>query len=366
LSSQVGGLEVKVATPTFAEWREYGENLGRFASIREKAERPTDRIAIQNKGGVQKLIAGDHGKTIIITVGPTNQPDSMVAVGSRLFLTTMKSLKGKGDAEIRVLDDGIQMQTSFGSTIKMDAMTDPFRFLAPERYTAGDGRVIRFSEGFLPSAAKYLAYTGDFRPFNQVLLRSRNGEVMLHSSNSHIISDVGPLQSEGDFTYHFPDHVFPALRGLEAAGGMYIPDRSDTLVQQAQFGAGKYRVVCVTFPNFGAFPAVSGGPYTASVAGDKAALISVFKSLAGRHQYSRVIMEAKDGIFTVRSGDNGEAKPVVQSTGDAIIPVNASYMAKVLTTVDGKSVTMEFSDAPSNVRVVGDKNGWPMKVAPMK
>lgn len=353
-------------TTPFAGWREYGDNLGRFASIREKAEHPMDRIVIQNKDGVQKLVAGDFGKTIIVTVGATNQRDGKAVVGARLFLTTLKSLKGKGDAEIRIVDKGAVMQTSFGSTMAMENLDGYFKFLTPAPYVAGEGRTIRFEEGFLPAASKYLAYTAEHQPFNQVLAEARDHQMYLRSTDDHIMATVGPLEVDGNFTLHFPDHVFAGLKGLESAGGIYVPEHKTQQVQQAQFGAGKYRVVCVILPNYGKFPRVAEHEYTCSVTGDKKVLIDAFKSLAGRHQYSRVTMGAEDGTFTVTSGDNGVIKPNVECEGTGTLPVNAAFMAKVLQTVDGKNATVQFADSPSHVRIVGDKTGWPMLVSPMK
>ncbi len=348
----------------FAEWREFGENLSRFASIREKAESPQDRIMVQNKGGIQKLIAGDYGKTIIVTVGPTNQADGAAVVSARFMLTTLKTLKGKGQAEIRVTDDGLQMQTSFGSTIKMKNMDRP-KYLTPKPYVPGELE-IPFDAGFLPDASKYLVTTAEQAPFNQVLGECRGLGFTLRATDDHMMAEVGPLMAEDIFTLHFPDHIFPALKGFEDAGFIYVPERIPPQVAQAQFKAGKYHAVCVMYPNYGKFPRLASQAYTAVITGDKKLLIDSFKSLAGRHAYHRVIMEAKDGKFTIRSGDDGTAEVNVECTGTGTLPVNATFMAKVLSTVDGKTATISYSDSPSLVQVVGDKNDWTIAVSPMK
>lgn len=350
---------------TFLEWREYGENLNRFASTREKADSPMDRIIVQVKNGVQKVIAGDFGKTLIVTVGPTDQPDGMVMVSSRLFLGTLKTLKGKGEAEVRITTRGAVITTNFGSEIEMDAITSPTKFLEPKPFSP-DGWTAKFPAGFLPAAARYLAITADYSPFNQVLAETHGHDMYFRTSEDHIMSKVGPIHVDVPRTISFPDHVFPALRGLEDAGGIYIPVRNDTQVHQAQFGAGKYRVVCVIYPKYPTFPHVAEQGYTATVRADKKVLIDTFKSLAGRHQYSRVVMEASDGTFVIRSGDNGVARLSVDCEGTGSLPVNAAFIAKVLQVVDGKTATIQFADAPSHVRIVGDNNGWPILVSPMK
>lgn len=350
---------------TFMEWREYGENLGRFASIREKADSPMDRIVIQNRGGVQKVVAGDFRKTIIITVGPTSQPDGRAVVSSRLLLGTLKTLKGKGDAELHVVPTGAIMKTNFGSEIEMTNIEGSFKMLSPKPFSP-DGWTARFPAGFLPAAAKYLAVTGEFMPFSQVLAETHGNEMYFRASEDHIMSTVGPIHVDEPRTIHFIDDVFPAMRGLEDAGGIYVPKHEGPQAMQAQFGAGKYRVVCVIYPDPGKFPQVAPHKYSVTVKADKKVLIDTFKSLAGRHQYSRVVMEAKDGAFTIRSGDNGAARLNVECEGTGTLPVNAAFIAKVLQVVDGKTATIQFADAPSHVRIVGDANGWPMLVSPMK
>ena len=350
---------------TFAEWREYGDNLARFASIREKSDSPMDRIVVQNKDGIQKVVAGDYTRTLIVNVGPTNQPNGRAVVASRLFLGTLKTLKGKGDAEIRVTPSGLQMQTSFGAAIQMENILSPFKMLAPKPYSA-KGWTTRFPAGFLSSAAKYLAFTAEQHPFNQVLAQTKGYKLFFRSSEDHILATVGPLEVSEPRTIHFPEGLFPAMRGLEAAGGIYIPVHTGPQVMQAQFGAERYRVVTVIYPDYGTFPQVAEHEYTVRVQADRKVLIDTFKSLAGRHQYSRVVMEAKDGVLTIRSGDNGAAKPNVECEGTGTLPVNAAFMAKVLQTIDGKNAIVQFADSPSHVRIIGDTNPWPMHVSPMK
>ena len=352
-------------TTSFAEWREYGDNLGRFASIREKADSPMDRIVVQNKDGIQKVVAGDYNRTLIITTGPTSQPNGRAVVPSRLLLGTLKTLKGKGDATVRVTDKGATVETSFGSSIEMDNLMTPFKMLAPRPYNPS-GWIAKLPEGFLPAAAKYLAYTAEQHPFNQVLAQTIGHDMFFRSTENHIQAEVGPIPVEVPRTIHFPEGLFPAMRGLEAAGGIFIPLHVAPQVHQAQFGSGKYRVVTVIYPDYGTFPLVAAHPYTVRVQADKKLLIDIFKSLAGRHEYSRVVMEAKDGALTIRSGDNGAAKPNVECEGTGTLPVNATFMAKVLQTVDGKTATIEFADSPSHIRIVGDANRWPILISPMK
>lgn len=348
----------------FADLREIGENLGRFASIREKAERPQDRIIIQANGGMLKLIAGDFAKTIVATVGPTDLQGRAV-VSSRLLLGAIKTLKAKGEADFTFSNTGAQIRTNFGSEIDMPNVTGTFRFLRP---VAPQGvRVVRFDTGYLSSAAKYLAAcTGDFPPLNQVIATSKRGGFSMFACDNRLGVDILPIASAGDWEVHLPADLWPALRGLDGPGYIDYPEQEGTQVSQVVIESGRYLVGSVIWKNAAKLPVVPEHEYTATVVGSKRALIDTFKSLAGGQDYSRVVISVTDGTFEVTGKGNEAARPNVEAEGSGALPVNATFMSKVLNTVDGTTVSIKFADAPSMVRVVGDKTPWPIRLAPMK
>jgi DNA polymerase III sliding clamp (beta) subunit (PCNA family) len=350
---------------SFADLRDLGENIGRVASIREKAESPMDRVVIQVKDKVLKVVAGNFHTTMVYTVGDVTLPDGKAVVGSRLFLQTLKTLKGKGEANIFPTDKGAAIVTSFGSRIDMDNVAGSYKFLIPLPYKKDTAPLVPFPAGFLPQATKYLYATADYAPFEQVLFEAKDGALWLRSSDDHTVGEVGPLPTDHKFKSTLYPEAFQSLRGIEGAGGFWFPPRVGPQVQQMQVISGPFRVATVVRLEYGKFPSVAGGKYACVVKADRKLLVDTFKSLAGRHQYSRVIMEAKGGQFTIKAGDNGAASVVAEVEGEAFIPVNATFMAKTLATVDGKTATVEFSDAPSNIRVTGD-TPWPLVVAPMK
>lgn len=349
----------------FAELRDIGEQLGRFASIREKAESPMDRIIVQANGGTLKLIAGNFQSTIIATVGPTEQ-EGRVVVPSRLLLNTIKTLKAKGEADFILREGSAVIKTGFGSAIDMPDV-GMSKFLRPAGEWVMDEKTVAFDSGFLPSACKYLMpCTGDFSPFNQVAFHATGVGGYLEANDNHMGVKVDGLSSTEHFTTHFPSEAFGSLKGLDSSGWFWFPPRVKLEAERAHIYAGKYLVVMVLWPDYPAFPRVADQDYTVKVSGNRKVLIDTFKSLAGRHEYNRVTMEASDGAFTVVGGDNAKAKIDVAVEGKGKLPVNAAYMAKVLTTVDGTNVTVEYADSPSLVRIVGDKNPWPIRLAPMK
>jgi hypothetical protein len=351
---------------SFAELRDIGENLARFASIREKAESPMDRILIQANAGELKMVAGNFQSTIIATVGPTDQTGKAV-VSARTLLGAIKTLKAKGEADLIIRDDGAVIKTGFGSAIEMPGM-EMSKWLRPvPKPWVLDDMTVPFDAGFLPSAVKYLApCIGDFSPYNQVAGRANGTTFYLEANDNHIGVEAGYLPATEAFSVHFPGEAFPALRGLEDSGWFWFPPRHKLEAERAQIYAGKYTVIMVLWPDFPNFPKVADQKYTVTVTGNKKVLIDTFKALSGRHEFNRVIMEAADGAFTIRGGDGGTAKVDVTCDGKGTLPVNATYLAKVLTTVDGTNATIQFSDSPSLVRVIGDKNPWPIRLAPMK
>lgn len=355
-----------VLVTTFAEWREIGENLGRVASVREKADSPMDRIVVQAKDGLLKVIAGNYNTTMIVTVGMTDQK-GIATVPARTFLTAIKTLKAKGEAELVLTNVGASIVTGFGSSIDMNNLPGENRMLKPYLFKKGDGVTIPFPEGFLPTASKYITpCTGEHAPYNQVLGQMHGKEMFLKASDDHMGVEIGGLFPSYPLTLHFNSELFPAIKGLEWAGGFWVPEHVPPQVHQVQVMSGKFRVVSVIYPQYPKFPWVADSKYTVKVEGDKKAMADLFKSMAGRHPYARVIMTSDGEKFSIKSGDTGEAQVQATVTGKGTLPVNATFMAKVLATVEGKTATIEYTSPPSLVRVIGDKNVWPVRVAPMK
>jgi hypothetical protein len=118
-------------------------------------------------------------------------------------------------------------------------------------------------------------------------------------------------------------------------------------------------------PEYKPWPRVPDHDFPATVSGDKKVMIDAFKALAGRHQFARTVMQVENDKFSIKGGDKGVIKLNVEASGRATCPVNATYMAKVLSTVEGKTATVQFDTAPTFVRVTGE-NAWPIRVSPMK
>lgn len=350
---------------TFIELREIGETIGRFASVREKADRPQDRVVIQAKDGLLKLVAGDHEKTVIATVGPTEE-DGVAVVSARLLLTSLKTLKGKGDVFFVVKDNGAELRTGFGSSIVFDNIDiEPPMYLRPKPYDGGS--IARFDAGWLPLASKYLSMSpGDFNPFDQVYAHTTGDDLWFKSNDNHTGVEVGPLPAEGFIDANIPVGLFPALKGLEDAGGFYFPDRTDNKAPQVQIGAGKYKVTSVLHPGAGKLPFLPKMVYNVSISADRKALAEAFKSLVGRQEFNKVTVTAGDSL--VISGTQiGKVEIAATINGKGKIVVDASLMAKALSTVDGKTATVQYSDSGASlIGVSGDKYGWKVTLAPMR
>jgi DNA polymerase III sliding clamp (beta) subunit (PCNA family) len=350
---------------TFIELREIGETIGRFASVREKADRPTDRVIIQAHNGVLKLIAGDHEKTIMATVGPTDQ-DGTAIVSSRLFLTTLKALKGKGEVFFTIDKDGAQLKTAFGSSVTMDNIGhETPMLLRPKPF--GDGPVVKFDAGFLPAASKYLDLAvGDFSPHDQVYGSVVKDSFWLRANDNHMGVEVGPLPASEVFDAHFPSTLFSALKGLEDAGGFYFPIRNDTQSPQVQIGSGRYRVVSVLRPGYGKLPSLPKFEHNVSISANRKTLIESFKSLKGRTEFNKVTLNATEKTLSISGAQSGRVEIEANVTGKGKILVDASLLIKALSTVDGTTVTVEYSDGRASlIRVSGDSY-WPVILAPMK
>lgn len=321
-------------------------------------------MVVQAAKGVLKLIGGDHQKTVIATVGPTDQ-DGTAIVSSRLLLTTLKALKGKGEVFFTIDKDGAQLRTGFGSSIEMANIDiETPRFLRPKPF--GNGPIMKFESGWLPSASKYLDLaTGEFAPFDQVYGQATQGDFWFRASDDHIGTEIGPLSTEEDFDVHFPTTLFPALKGLEDAGGFYFPVRTDTQSPQVQVGAGRYRVTSVLHPGSGRLPTFPKMVYNVQVTANRKKLIDAFKALVGRQEFNKVTLTAGDQ-FSISGSQIGRVEVEANVTGQGKIQVDASLLIKALSTVSGTTATVEYaSERASLIRVSGDSN-WPITLAPMR
>lgn len=84
--------------------KKIADNLGRFASVREAAPYPTDRILVQSLNGELKLIAiAPHG-TIVAYVGDS-ETDYRAIINARDFLQLCKNIPAKADLTIKHIKD---------------------------------------------------------------------------------------------------------------------------------------------------------------------------------------------------------------------------------------------------------------------
>ena len=88
--------------------RKIGENLARFADIRETAKEPKDRIVVQANGSEVKLVAGSMGGTLIASVHATSESGRTV-VPSRFLLQALKNADLKGDYRFVNLNKGFEI-----------------------------------------------------------------------------------------------------------------------------------------------------------------------------------------------------------------------------------------------------------------
>ena len=107
-----------------ADFKSSAEMLGRFASIREGAPEPTDRILVQFDT-VLKFVAGDDHSTVIVNTGSPVDAKGKALVSSRLLLQAAKTLRGKGDISIG-LDGkgGALLTTHTGGKVVLPRVSD--------------------------------------------------------------------------------------------------------------------------------------------------------------------------------------------------------------------------------------------------
>lgn len=402
---------------TIAEFRQFCENLGRFASAKERkapgpkdtsshkhaaypitfdqdaegkniehrprifackgctklwmaadinrAFDPSDAILIQAVGGQLKLVAGTADSTIIAAAGPT-ETKGKALVSARLVLNSAKALRGKGDVTFDVTEQGATIRVSTGAEMQLanigTAIPDWLR--APKEWT---GEAV-FSEKFWPEAARvFTATTGNLWPYSHISLDIAEGGLRFLACDNYAaatttLSTREPVE-DGTQLGCISSVFANSLRDLDPEG---LVRWSDDL-----FGieAGPYTVLARLYRAFGhpSFDRFEGEPAT-RVTADKKVLSDMVRGVASNDEHNRVALVARGAALTVRPYDNPGTSMTVPAKvegNDGSVGVDAGVLGKCLTAYPGKTVNLGWSPGVAPISLLDRSWSWRMFLAPI-
>ena len=404
---------------TIKEFKEFCDNLGRFASIRERKEPgpknttthkhrpfvisyvpgkehqptlfacsnpdfrgnrcskvwraeelnmqydPTDVVLVQAVAGQLKMVAGTVDSTIIVTAGPT-AAKGKVLVEARTLLNAAKALRGKGDVEFGV-DPGksLTIRVSTGAEMTLPNSADALpHWLKPPTETPGDAT---FPAKWMTEAAKVVsATTSAYWPGSHVHL-SMDREYLRLSCTDGAAFATTYLPGEDD--HNLLDAVgsvssvfINAIKNLGDAGT--IRWSSDLLSIQS----GPYLAVTQLYRVPAPIKPLSVEPPETTVVVDRKVLTDMVKAVASNDEHNRVALVARNAALTVHPFDSRQASVKVPAEvvgADLTVGVDAVVLERLLKAAPGKTVSLGWSEDRSPVQFTDKDSTWRMLLAPV-
>lgn len=338
------------------ELRDVCENLGRFAAVRDKAPYPTDRILIQAVGGILKFVAGDEQSTLIVNAGATDQNGAAI-VSARTLLTAAKSLKGKGQVDLSVSNEGATLR--FGAaSVSLPPVSDriPSEWLRP---SADVEASTTFPAGFIPAASKAVASVAEKHGYARhasIEYGARMG--FFATGNALMVSAIA-----GDAPLHpVQTAFFGSLRGIEDAGlATYHGNRLTSIK------AGKYHALhrC----DIDQTPVLSfSTEHDAAVQVERKALADALKMASNGDEFGRVRITAADNTLTLVPKANESAAIRVPAIvkGSAAVWLQSALLVKALNGLTGKASRLSWAGkTTAPIRIGDDDSAWFYYLAPV-
>lgn len=335
------------------------ETLARFASVRENAKEPADRILIQSYGGSLKLIAGTDTKTVIVDCGPS-EDIFRALVSARVFLSAGKALKGKGQVTIEKAPDGVILRVTTGGEVRLPNVASmPPAYERPVLIGArGEA-----AAGLLPSAVKRVTAVADKSGWlEQVVFSVGEGlDVSVRAMDSHMYVEHPDFGLDGAEELPVPVDFVESLRGFEGACDIILSNRLTVV-------CGPYTAVTQPLSKT-PLPRWPATTENSSVLADRKQLIAMVKGTAPHDEHNRVALTASGSSISCSpwgKDDTGISLPAkVDGTGGRI-GVTADYLLKLLNAIPTTKVGLAWeAGATGVIRVFGENDPWRQLLAPV-
>lgn len=338
-----------------SEFRSHAETLGRFASVREKAEAPSDRILVQARDGVLKLVAGTENRTVVVNCGP-HPGSGMALVPARMLLTAAKSLRGKGTVEFEVNPDGAVLRTSMGGVVKMSNVDNEVpAWLRP--VPGGSSAVI--PANFWPDASKVLTTVLSWAVsgWKQVGLDVTPFGTYLRAADAYTMTTVLATEVGLPTFYGAIDPEFiGAIRDFEDEGEMRWTQDYLTVESGPYLAVTKFLWHEPKLP----YPPEDVLRWDVKVEADRARLVEMVKGVASSEdEFRRVtLVTTSDDRLTVSAWGGGQSVSLPATvSGVGRVAMVSERLLKLLTAVGGKTVTLQWGEGPG-VCITGDRVPW--------
>ena len=341
---------------TVTHFREVCSTLGRFASVREKASQPTDRIIVQSTKGTLKLVAGTDDRTVIADCGPAQGDEAIAVVSARLLLSAGKSLKGKGSVWFEGDAKGVTLKADTGGEVRMPNVgTELPQLVRPPKVEMTS---VAIPKDVWPKVSKAVDGIGAKRvdvwaSGATILVRSMTD---YHYLATRLSGGLDALGEEMDMWSVTQDFI-ASIRDFEN-GGELLYGSGRTVVRSWPFEA-------VTSNGQDVLPDPKPIDMTSHVEADTKVLLDLIAPLVPLDEHQRIIFDLKAGRWLVTSWD-GKASVTVPFAveGPPIrTAVRMDLLSKALRAWPAKTVRIGFGEGQPIALSNGDD--WTILVAPV-
>lgn len=350
---------------TISEFRKAADNLARFASTREGAQPPRDRILIQNGVDGLKFIAGTDDHTLIVVTGVMSEPQGKALVSARMLLTAAKALRGKGTLSVEFDGKGgAILVSSSGGKVRLPVVEGTI-----PRWVRGvpDTAVVAgYDQDFLSTLVRYVeSSTGPAHvivstlPNNPGVLR-----VQYTDTYAYAVRDL-PIAARSSDQFHsikLPIDFVKACRGLDE--GVFLMKNNG----QVEFSDGQRIAITSGLGSPGMLPEGQrfGQDPSSYVVVERSELADALKTMGNEPEHGRATLSVDaDGTLTVSqySGDVGAYEIPGDLSGPAFkVSVTADKMYRLVKA--GKSKRMSFGPVAGGiVQLLDEGEGWRVYLA---
>ena len=340
-----------------ADLKKIGENVGRFASVREGAKEPQDRIVIQANGETVKVVAGASFGTLIATAHASEQM-FRATIPAREFLTTIKGLPAKTRVLLRDLNQGFAIGCSLVDEDTGEVNADFLRltkslpdYILPPTITAESQGKVQIDAENLEQMAKVFGAVTDGMPKVGVY-----GRILTEKATAVFTGWNGyqwAASPEMEATYEICGSInaewVEALRGVGDCVMEFWTDNKVTVQNDTYRSVGPYIPLDLV-------PARTKEPlpepeHRAVV--DRLGFKKDIQSQQKFDNYGRVVLVLEHNGLIVKPYD--ETSKGWRATGDKIVKVLNALSTKQV------GIGLRTPDLPINVRVPE----WRIEIAPV-
>lgn len=356
--------------------------VGRFASIREGAPEPTDRVLVQ-LDGVLKFVAGDDDSTVIVDTGQPASTRGKAVVSSRLFLQAAKTLRGRGDVEFSLDGQGgIVVKTNTGGKVVMPRVGDSIPGWVRPSSASTAALCIGVAASFWPDLSKLIGLGPNKHhwPNDHVHFEVRGGDLYAIWADSYrwIEARLGRAAqlSEDPYIGSASVDFIKSLKAFDGETSIELLDDQLAVISGGSSAVTRLKVAVSQGRRARslAVPVDLRAPVTELYVGvtvKRKDLIDNVKAVASSDKFGRVTLMVTPNEAKVygygKEREGSMTQPTSYTQGRGYVNFDAELGTKLLAGMPEKDVTVLFPDKgkPGPIQFKEDKWGWRMLLAPV-